>query len=109
MKKTIKFEGFADFNSGAEFGLPIIMVSPKRLITEDHGNIGGAESMIEDFILDLDIGDIPKHDPYLKKSLVDKDLQRAKKGSKRFRRWSAIVEYDSEDENLYKYVKRQGF
>lgn len=83
--KIIKFEGFADFNSGAEFGLPIVMVSPKRILTEDHGSLSCAEYMIEDYILSLELNETPKNDPYLKKSLVEADFARAKKGSKRFK------------------------
>lgn len=112
MKKIIKFEGFADYGSGNEFGLPIVMVHPKRLMTDDHGNIGGVEHMIEDYMIDLSLEMKPKHDPYLSKNRVDEDFEKAKKGNKRFKKWSAVVEYDT---NSFAYdfgfdiVKKTGF
>lgn len=109
MKKIIEFEGFADLKSGWEFDMPIVMVSPKRLMGS-YGNMGGVEEMIEDYILHLSLGENPKNDSDLKKSLVEADLARAKKGSKRFKHWTATVEYDPNNEDMpFIFLKKKGF
>lgn len=60
--KIIIFEGFGDQESGFEFDMPIYMIKPIKKYCDEAGSIYHAENMIEDYLIDLSLGDNPKNE-----------------------------------------------
>ena len=109
MKKTILFEGFYDTDSGYEFDMPMFLVQPVIRMFE-AGNSGEVERIIEDYFIDWDIDGKPwKDENGLSKAAVRKDFESSKLKNKRFKYWSAMVEYESEDLFSYEIHEKTGF
>jgi hypothetical protein len=111
--KKIVLEGFYDLNSGYEFDMPCFLVKPViRLF--DIGSAGEIDRIVEDYMIDLSEGEIWKDDKCLSDISVEKDFTKAVKGSKRFKHWKVIIDFDDtkdydEEEFDYNIVKQKGF
>ena len=106
MKKII-LEGYYDTDSGWEFEMPVVLMSPT--VELYHANsVGCINNFIEDFIIDLDFfglhgGQQDCLDDYLDAS---NSYDLAKKGHETLKYWMAEVEYD---ENTINVVKKEGW
>lgn len=107
MKKQINFVGLFDFKSGNDFGLPVLVVEP-YVEVRDGNNIGEVEHIIEDYMINLSMNELPKSET-LDMLVVQSDFEKAKKGSRRFKKWTALVEYDDLDPIEYNILKKTGF
>jgi hypothetical protein len=108
-KRTIVFEGYADQEPGWEFDMPIYMVNPVLGYME-HGNVGAAENLVEDYLIDLSIKQdyTDAYEPECTAELISiKSLfSRAKKGTAResIVYWHNTVEIDDEDDEYYRDI-----
>lgn len=99
MKKVITFEGWYDVEPGWEFDMPIYMVHPIGGEMID-GNPGGVETLVEDYLIDLSIGepqDYFKDCDQKERKWIKSMFTRAK--NKRAREsiyyWKRVVEIDT--------------
>jgi hypothetical protein len=109
MRKRLEFEGFCDLNSGWEFDMPVFLVSPIRLMHEAGSASGGIEEVLENYMLNLDLKDPNRSDKHLDKAVLLAAFESAKKRSRRYRYWSASVEYDTKAPAEFSIVKKRGF
>jgi hypothetical protein len=58
-QRVIVFEGFADTEPGWEFDMPVYMIRPVKQ-EGCGGNVGYAENMIEDYLIELYPADEPE-------------------------------------------------
>jgi hypothetical protein len=101
MKRIIEFEGYADQYCGWEFDMPVYMVNPVLGYTE-HGNWGGADYIVEDYLIDRAIGEeYQPYEPMCKEELISikSTFSRAKAGKARdgILYWRNVIEVDDDD------------
>lgn len=79
--RTIVFEGFGDTEPGWDFDMPVYMIRPVK-----REGIGGsvhyAENMVEDYLIDLSLGDEIADDPGVNWKYVMRLWRRAKRGER---------------------------
>jgi hypothetical protein len=100
-KRVIEFEGFCDQEPGWEFDMPLYMVAP-ILGYSEGGNLGEAETMVEDYLINRACG--IKNEPYEPEDeselrSIRSVFARAKKGTARdgIYYWRRKVEVDDDD------------
>lgn len=95
MKKTLTFEGFLVNDSGWEFEAPLYLIKP-IIQMRAVGNIGEAEHIVEDYMINLSLGDENKSDVghYATKKWVLESFEKAKKKKGQFTYWKKVIEYN---------------
>lgn len=79
----IIFAGYGDLRADWDFMMPLMLVEPVMQM-HDVGSIDEAWRVIEDYIMDISLGETPTSDPALDRALVRRDFRKARKGSRRF-------------------------
>lgn len=98
----ITFEGYVDQKAGWDFMAPLLLVKPV-IQMHDVGNIGEADRVVDDHIEAISLGEEPRTDETIDRSVVLRDFRKAIKGSKRFfyfRKEVTIpddIDWDSDD------------
>lgn len=98
--RTIVFEGFADTGGVWDFDMPVYMIHPTKR-EGIGGNIQHAESMVEDYLIDLSCGDNPEDEPHEWRSVM-RQFRTARDGkSERFVYWrceATVPTSDADDD-----------
>lgn len=55
--RVVVCEGFGDTEPGWDFTMPVWMVKPAQRLRDDAGSIFYAENVVEDYLLDVSLGD----------------------------------------------------
>jgi hypothetical protein len=111
MKIITFFEAIADHDSGWEFDMPIVMFNPV-LIEGQAGNIQYFENMIEDYMIDISLGQKIENDEHsiynINQCKRYKNLYLNKKSRKGVIYLMANIEWDTsdnEDNGIIKIIK----
>lgn len=105
--QTIVFEGLYNTDSWYEFDTDCVMISPHLIWSDNAGNSGSIDLMVEDYIIDLDCGlGRDKDDDIwrMPKDELMKEFEEAKKNGssgepgRQWQYWKRTIEFSVDDE-----------
>lgn len=114
-RKIITFEGFVDYDPGYEFDLDVFMLRPVR--QHDYsGNDGGIDYLVEDYCINLSLGDRPEdldQSEFMNEEWnleeLEQEFQRLKVAPTETRcYWRRVVEYDPDTEETFRVIEAEG-